>query len=348
MTLQINQTPSPNFWGYNSGFEAVVCHGTASGDGDSAALNAEGWLRNPQAQASSNYVVWQSGRIDCLVDPYRGYAAWANGIVNNPDYSNPLISRWLKAGINPNLKTISIEHVAASSEMIQHQTMPPAQQQASQALILQLAQDFHIAITRPNVIGHYQIDSVNRANCPGVINLDQYVPQLQNHQTQTVQTLSVGGHILRGEMLKYWQKLFNPLLVCGLPLTDEFVDRTDGRTTQVFERAVLKFYPENVGTDWIVMGQLLGRDALPVGTSAIFKWVSEPIKTYVGRLFNPLVVLGSPLSDLITGPDGRPVQYFERAALKVFAEFAGTDWGVQGDHVGATWLAAHPSLPTPA
>ena len=339
--LQINQAPSPNYWPYNLGYKLIVCHGTASGDGDQAALNAEGWLRNPQAQASSNYVIWESGRIDCLVDPYKGFSAWANGIVNSPDWNNPIISQILHGGSNVNCFSISIEHVAASDSMIAHRTMPAAQQQASQALILQLAQDFHIPLDRTHIVGHYQIDSINRANCPGVINLDTYVPVLQGRQTQTVPSVVVNGHTLRGEMLGYWRKLFNPTLVCGLPLTDEFVDVSDGRTTQVFERTVLKFYPENAGTDWVIMGNLLGRDAMPASTSAVFKWVSEPIKTYVSRLFNPLVVLGNPISDLITDADGRQVQFFERGKLRVFAEFAGSDWQVQGDHLGAAWLASH-------
>lgn len=349
--LNIENLPSPNFWNYNAGRNLIVLHGTSSG-----AASAIGWLRNPAAAASANYLVRLDGSVVSLVDPYLGRSAWGNGIANRPDMSNPYIAQAINAGINLNTKSISIEHEAATIDMIRHNAMPAAQQLASMSLVLQLARDFNIPVLRSRIIGHYQIDAVNRPNCPGVINLDQYVTALQKMQDNSGQPGSqpgqpakleetISGHTVRGEILLYHRRLFNPLLILGNPLTEEFVDG-DGRTCQVFERAVLRFFPEYIGTDWVIQALRLGaeaQDPYPVYTGRDSKITGE-IDKFVGRLFNSLVVVGKPLSDVYMDSDNRPTQRYERAILKVYSEFANSDWIVMGQRLGAAYLEAGPPV----
>ncbi|HEV2237964.1 MAG TPA: N-acetylmuramoyl-L-alanine amidase, partial [Ktedonobacterales bacterium] len=70
---------------------------------------------------------------------------------------------------NPNTFTISIEHVNDSANST---PLSPAQQAASFALIAHICERYGIpkraADTAGGVTGHYSIDPVNRARCPGV------------------------------------------------------------------------------------------------------------------------------------------------------------------------------------
>lgn len=350
MTLSIIQAPSPNYWAYNLGRKIVCLHGTA---GD---LNSSlGWLRNPASQASANYLISLSGQIYCLVDPYKGYSAWGNGIPIQPDMSNPYIAQAISGDTNLNLVSISIEHEASSADMIAHRRpMPAAQLAASQALVRQLCKDFNLSIVISRIVGHYQIDSVSRANCPGVIDVPGYVSDMIAQDQAAATSLSMNGYTIRGEILLYWKKLFNPVLTCGLPLTNEFVDG-DGKVTQVFERAVLKFYPDLLTSaataPWCVQGVLLGSQALlkagkqPQPSAAV---AIGAIGAYYQRLYNPTLICGYPISAPFKDADGRVTQYFERTVLKEYPEYTGTDWQVQGVRQGASWLPAPKSVLTAA
>lgn len=114
----------------------------------------DAWFANPASQVSSHFGVGKNGEIHQYVD--LGNPAWANGSVNKPDW--PL----LIAGVNPNYYTVSIEHEGQSGDV-----MPEAQYQATLALHRWLIKTLGIPVTRDNIIGHYRIDSVNKANCPG-------------------------------------------------------------------------------------------------------------------------------------------------------------------------------------
>lgn len=342
MGLQIEQLPSPNRWTFNNGYKIICLHGTAGGD-------SIDWLRSPGAGVSASFEISKNGRTVCLVDPYKGYSAWANGIPINPDYSNPYIAQALASKVNLNSISISIEHEAASADMIAHNAMPAAQLAASQALVLQLCHDFKIPVLRSRIIGHYQIDSYSRKNCPGVINLDKYVAALQALQgageiappdMQLPTEIKLNGHTVRGEFLAFYRKLFNPMLILGQPLTDEYIGEF-GYVTQVFERKVLQFYPLFEGA-WRVQGQLLGAEypgPYPA-YSGPQPGAPSSIDKHVARLWNPLLIAGRPLSDVFIDKDNRPTQVYERDVLKVFSEFANTDWLVQGQRLGADFLKA--------
>ena len=157
--------PSPNC-GYGGAAykpEAIVWHITA-GSGASAVS----WLTSPASNASANYVILESGETVELVNPEDGAngAAWANGNYNQPDLTNPLIAGWVKAGINGNLRVISIEHAGQSSGN-KGGSLTAAQVAATIALNAWLCQRFGIAPDQDHILGHYQFDNVTRHNCPG-------------------------------------------------------------------------------------------------------------------------------------------------------------------------------------
>lgn len=161
----VTSKPSPNrgYGGADYKPEAIVWHITA-GSGASAVS----WLTNPASNASANYVVLESGETVELVNPEAGAngAAWANGDVQKPDLTNPLIAGWVKAGINPNLRVCSIEHAGQSSAG-KGGSLTPAQIEATVRLTAWLCQRFGIAPDQDHILGHYQINDVTRHNCPG-------------------------------------------------------------------------------------------------------------------------------------------------------------------------------------
>lgn len=112
------------------------------------------WLQTPKAQASANYIVTREGRILQLVADED--TAWANGNVRNPNW------RLLIDGANPNKYTISIEH-----EGFENKELTDIQYQATLFLHRVLLQKFNIPITENTIIGHCNIDSVVKKNCPG-------------------------------------------------------------------------------------------------------------------------------------------------------------------------------------
>lgn len=156
---------SPNF-GYPRGThgrqgykpKAIVYHimqGTLAG--------TDSWFRNPESGASTHFGVGKNGEIHQYVD--LNDAAWGNGAINRPSWSG-LIPDGKGDYINPNLYTISIEH---EGKHPQGGFWEPteAQYQASLALTKWLCAEFGIEPSKETLIGHNQIDSVNRPYCPG-------------------------------------------------------------------------------------------------------------------------------------------------------------------------------------
>lgn len=150
MKPDIKWVPSPNFSSPQGVRHiAIVDHimaGTLAG--------TDSWFANPASQVSSHFGVGKNGETHQYVDLKN--AAWANGVVARPNW--PL----LIPGVNPNYYTVSIEHEGYSGDV-----MPEAQYQASLALHRWLIELLGLGVTRDTIIGHYRIDSVNKASCPG-------------------------------------------------------------------------------------------------------------------------------------------------------------------------------------
>lgn len=164
---------SKNYWyAPDEPIESLVIHGTAGGFAGSLSALLYG-------DVSASYLIDLAGVIYCLVNPYAGRRAWANGILQSPDMSIGWLAECVNKGINPNLRTISIEHVAASNDMVAHNQMPQAQQEASLWLCDKLLTDFKLPRNGQTVVGHYQITGRDRPNCPGVINVADWNRRLQ-------------------------------------------------------------------------------------------------------------------------------------------------------------------------
>lgn len=119
-----------------------------------------GWFSNPAANASSHYGVAKDGRIWQFVKVED--TAWTNGVLQSPDVSLPWLAECVVQDINPNRRTISIEHEGYTG-----QPFPEAQYQATLWLHRYLCKTYHIPPDRKHIIGHYQITAKDRANCPG-------------------------------------------------------------------------------------------------------------------------------------------------------------------------------------
>jgi len=119
------------------------------------------WFNRPTSQQSAHFCIGRNGTIEQYVSIKD--SAWANGKVANPTWAG------LVSGVNPNYYTVSIEHEGRWTE--------PRPQVMDDALIRLLkwlqTQDIWTDGATPrwtphvNLIGHGEIDSVSRANCPG-------------------------------------------------------------------------------------------------------------------------------------------------------------------------------------
>ena len=154
--MEITNTNSPNF-GYPKGtrgraghkIEAIVQHVSGGEWGSN-----RNWITNPSANASYNYYVKKDGEIVCFVPPEN--AAYANGRINRATWSR------LKSGVNPNLYTASV-----CREGHNHHKPTTAQYHGLLNINYKLIKDNSLAIDRLTLIGHSEIDSVNRWYCPG-------------------------------------------------------------------------------------------------------------------------------------------------------------------------------------
>lgn len=135
----------------------LVLHGTAGG---SSAAGVAIWFQTGGELASAHIIIDQTGTIVQGVPC--SLAAWGNGIIDQPRITLP-------AAINPNLYTISIEHVKPSLDNSDQLTIP--QKQASFRVIQAICDHYNIPKRRGDLFGgiieHADIDSQSRAHCPG-------------------------------------------------------------------------------------------------------------------------------------------------------------------------------------
>ncbi|MEI7554860.1 peptidoglycan recognition family protein [Candidatus Chlorohelix sp.] len=148
---------SPNCWQGRNGLTAIaivdhIMQGTLDA--------TTSWFMNPSAEASTHFGVGKDGRIIQYVRLEN--SAWGNGPVNKPDPNIEWLADAISKGINPNRLTVSIEHEGKTGEAFT-ETM----YQATFFLHKQIIRQLNIPVDRHHIIGHYQIDSVNRPLCPG-------------------------------------------------------------------------------------------------------------------------------------------------------------------------------------
>ena len=148
--LNIIQKPSPNHWEGRKGYkpELIVVHIMAGN-----LIGTDSWFASTTSQVSSHYGVGLNGEIHQYVKEIDG--AWCNGNVRSPS------AKFLKPLINPNCYTISIEN--EGQDLSKHTEI---QMKTLVALIKDIAQRNSIQIDRDHIIGHFEIDSVVKGNCP--------------------------------------------------------------------------------------------------------------------------------------------------------------------------------------
>lgn len=248
--------PSPNRDGYDTSrkIEAIANH-----IGTSTAESNLSWLTNPASGASSNAYIRKDGRIYELV-PITS-SPWTNGVLNKPDTRNSLIAGWVRDGINPNTRTYTIEHEGNPGD-----DLTAAQIASNNQVTAWVAEQVGLRLSRATVIGHYQIDSVNRPYCPSFTDAEwnqliSGAKRLLNPNEPTPPEAiptrhfeETGKSIVWG-FKGHWERLEADGLAyqtLGLPQTNEFRTTVDGieRTVQLFERGGLGHYPESFGTPW--------------------------------------------------------------------------------------------------
>ncbi len=157
LDFHIEWKGSPNFWSGRNGQQAIaICDHIM--EGSMAASND--WFKNRRADASSHFGVARDGRIWQWVKVED--TAWANGPMQQPDLSIGWLADCFKNEINPNHRTISIEHEGHSGEAFTEK-----QYQATLWLHRYLCGLYNIQAERQFIIGHYQIMAHDRAHCPG-------------------------------------------------------------------------------------------------------------------------------------------------------------------------------------
>jgi hypothetical protein len=173
------------------------------------------------------------------------------------------------------------------------------------------------------------------------------------------------NHSVEGQFLTYWNNN-GGLAQYGYPITDAYLT-TNGRLTQVFERAIFEWWPENPAAFKVqlaLLGNLLSGNSrrtnpaafIPVanGVSTDAKsfyketghYISEPFRTYWNDN-GGIPTYGYPISEdfrEISATDGKSyiTQYFERNRFEYHPENAGTEFEVLLGLLGSEYAKSHP------
>lgn len=226
------------------------------------------WFTSSQnKESSAHYLVCKDGSIYQFVD--ESMKSWNCGIVQNP--SSKLVLQDMK-GINPNAYSIGIEHEGQTGEQLTE-----LQYQATLWLQTQIINKYGIQIDRDHIIGHYQIDSVDRAYCPGTgfpwdsLMVDLIMNFLKSsnfigsdHNPSEIVTMATFGYMMNN----YFSKLSNINPVQYLS-DNNFIGQSHLST-------------ENI--NWATLGYMLARRKKVT--------ISDPVKFlidsgYIGSTKNP-------------------------------------------------------------
>lgn len=111
------------------------------------------WFQNPTCQALTHFVVGKKENEVVQMARFTDaciHAGWNRGI-------------WkLHNGVSPNFRTVGIENAGFTGD-----TLTDWQYRCNAWIISVVAKRFNFPINENTVIGHYQMDQVNRKNCPG-------------------------------------------------------------------------------------------------------------------------------------------------------------------------------------
>lgn len=145
----------------------IHCTGNKNNLGATAATGERNYANRAASPGpSAHYYINRDGSGIKAIDPIK-FAAWSNGIPRSPNTNNAGVKRLLalKAkGYNINEGCdLEIENVANPGTGV---LMTIAQMKTCASLIAAESRRLGIPVNHDTVIGHYMIDSVERANCP--------------------------------------------------------------------------------------------------------------------------------------------------------------------------------------
>lgn len=251
----------------------IVLHSTAGGNNAKAIADYFQSTQGTNNPVSATYIVDQQGVIvQCNAE---SDGAWANGYISGPagtsgdGVGNSFHDSWWDSGINPNNITISIEHVKSATDNSNQLT--DAQKLASFKLIADICRRRNIPMRKADatggVTGHYSIDPVNRAECPGPYPWDELWAFLQEGDAMTLDISQTQGYFIDTGttkdtrwhckstgfdvalgILTYYrtctQTGLNGLSQYGLPTSAEQpLQGVAGGTYQEFERGIIVYDP---------------------------------------------------------------------------------------------------------
>lgn len=171
----MRQVPAANRGGYNTPIQRLgICWHITGG------TNSLGWLTGTASDVSANYLIARDGVIYELV-PWTE-AAWANGIPQEPDLSNPFIAATIRDGANPNTRFTGIE-CEGPGTCGNPGALTAPQRDSLIALTAWLCQEQGHPADRSRIIRHSQIMKRDRKCCPGYDEATEMVPWIQRAAT---------------------------------------------------------------------------------------------------------------------------------------------------------------------
>lgn len=221
--------------------------------------STDGWFKNVKSEVSAHFGVAKDGRIWNWVKAIN--TAWANG---DMQAGLDLGIYWLaecwadgvkSKQINPNRRTISIEHEGNSGDV-----MPEKQYQATLWLHQQLLEQFAMKADRQHIIQHRQISPKSKPNCPGAgFPMDRLLADLAGQMFPPGNEFDLNGFHVPEPFATYWKKN-GGLPVFGLPVGNYTIDRNahpPATDYQYFERARLEVQPDGTISRGLVGAELL-------------------------------------------------------------------------------------------
>lgn len=193
-------------------------------------------FNNPARKASAHFGIGKNGAIEQYVSvndtAYANGLAWKDGQWYNPA-GKAVQPTWqdLIPQVNPNLYTISIEHEGYPADK-----WTEAMYDANNRLLLWLAEQFDLTyVPRRTLIGHSEIDPLDKVNCPGP-NVEYARMALEVAALRAARKLRWMPINDQAALYRFAQANY-----LGYPQTDEFEFTCNGKTYvgQVFNLGIV-------------------------------------------------------------------------------------------------------------
>jgi len=231
-----------------------------------AGSDSRGWLQNADNGSSVHFLI-RIEDVKAVVYQFMPieWAAWGNGRFSR---NNPYAPPWVRDFINSQPDTPAgrdkvSRFLLGHTISTEHEGVTPTAQlftgpmlEASIALTKWLHETVPtLIVDREHIIGHYQIDNVNRAFCPGgpggllfpfgaIIAAVNAAPDpIHIDELFFAET----GKTVHGEIYKYFFD-HGAVIEFGYPLTEEYqlvLEDTREWTVQLFEKSMITYRPDS-------------------------------------------------------------------------------------------------------